>query len=233
MKKLIFIVPLILLAACGKKGSSTTPDEPVIPSPSKPVLVTPAQNQVCTQGTVLSNSQSTVTFKWDAAANTDSYELSLKNLLTGTTLTQIVTQPQTDVTLSRNTPYSWSVTAKSGKTSALGQSETWRFYNAGPGATNYAPFPAEVVSPLLGQAVNAVNSKITLTWKGTDTDNDILYYDVYLSSTAEPALLQSKVEAMSLANVNVTANTTFYWKIITYDAQGNSSDSGIYSFKVN
>ncbi|WP_345951957.1 hypothetical protein ABDD95_11075 [Mucilaginibacter sp. PAMB04274] len=233
MKRLLYIVPLILLAACGKRESSTTPSEIIIPPPSKPVLVTPAQNQVCTQGTVISASQSTVNFKWDAAANADSYELTLKNLLTGVVITQTTLLPQTDVILSRNTPFSWSVTAKSAKASLIAQSDIWKFYNAGSGTTNYAPFPAEIISPALGQTVNAVNSKISLTWKGTDADNDISYYDVYLSTTAVPALLQSGVAPMSLTNVNVTANSTYYWKIITYDAQGNSSDSGVYSFKVN
>jgi hypothetical protein len=36
-----------------------------------------------------------------------------------------------------------------------------------------------------------------------------------------------------LNNVSVTSKNTYYWKIVTKDSQGNSSDSDIFVFKVN
>jgi hypothetical protein len=31
----------------------------------------------------------------------------------------------------------------------------------------------------------------------------------------------------------VVANTTYYWKVITRDTKGNTSDSGVFEFKTN
>jgi hypothetical protein len=202
-------------------------------APEKSTLVFPAQNQVCTQGAVVSATQSTITFKWNSAANAESYDLNLTNLFTGSTSTQTSNQAQMDITLARNTPYSWSIVSKSSKNTTTAQSDTWKFYNAGPGVVNYAPFPAEAVSPILGQTVTATGGKITLSWTGSDADNDIVSYDVYFGTTTTPALYQANVTAMSVANVTVTSGNTYYWKIITRDAQGNTSDAGIFSFKVN
>jgi hypothetical protein len=98
---------------------------------------------------------------------------------------------------------------------------------------SHAPFPAEILSPAIGVNVNSINGKITIDWNGADVENDISSYDVYLGTTATPVLLSSNVTASILNDVNVTANTTYYWKIITKDSKGNTSDSGVYQFKVN
>jgi fibronectin type 3 domain-containing protein len=82
----------------------------------------------------------------------------------------------------------------------------------------------------MGQTIEAVNGKITLSWNGSDVDNDIVTYDVYLSDSASPALLQSNVSENALKDVSVSAGKTYYWKIITRDSKGNTSDSGIYLF---
>jgi hypothetical protein len=55
----------------------------------------------------------------------------------------------------------------------VGTSETWKFYNSGSGTIAYAPFPAEVVSPLMGQNVTASINKIALEWIGSDANNNI------------------------------------------------------------
>jgi hypothetical protein len=223
MKKLLFLLVITCIFACHK-------DDPK--SPEKAVLTFPAQNALCTSGSVLSATQSSIVFTWNAAANTDSYELDIKNLLTNTTTTQNVTTNQATVTLLRNTPYSWFVISKSNSVAVTVQSDSWKFYNSGLGIVSYSPFPATITSPTFGQSVTATAGTVNLTWTGSDVDNDIATYDVYFGTTTTPAF-KSNVTTAFLNSVSVTSGTTYYWKVITKDTQGNTSDSGIYQFTVN
>jgi hypothetical protein len=226
MKKAIFtLLSIVILTACGGHKGNTP-----APSPGKPTLLAPAQNEVCTQGVVISPAQSTVILKWTAAANTTNYEVNIKNLEDGITLTQTTVNTQFDATLKRNTPYSWSVTSKAANNNTSTSSDIWKFYNSGPAVVNYAPFPAEILAPAMKQTITISNGKITLSWNGSDVDNDIVNYDVYLGDSSSPALLQGKVLENTIKDVPVSVGKTYYWKVVTRDSKGNTSDSGIYQF---
>lgn len=220
------IVSIVLfLAACEEKRFE--------PSPDKALLTFPQENSACTTGTIISDQESSITFTWNVAANSDSYELHLKNLLTNTSVSKLATANQLQVTLARNTPYSWYVISKSDKTANTAQSNTWKFYNSGAAIVSHAPFPAEVVSPVSDQNITATAGKVNLSWTGSDVDNDIAGYDVYMGTTITPTLLQSDIQTMSLNNISVVPGTNYYWKVITKDKQGNTSISALYPFKVN
>ena len=227
-KVLVFISLLFVLGACKKDKSS-----PAAPDPAKAVLVAPAKNEACTQVQVISDTESKVTLKWNNADNTDTYEVFVKNLLTSSTTNHTTTNTTLDVNLQRNTPYSWYVVSKSNKVSATAQSEVWKFFNPGSGLTSFAPYPAEIVSPVLAQSVTASNGKVNLSWTGSDPDNDIAGYDIYFGTSATNPGLLSSITASVLNDVTVTSNTTYYWKVVTKDSKGNTSDSGIFHFKVN
>lgn len=241
MKRKILIIPAILiLIGCGKGGSDNPSPTPppnggttTTPVPLSASLIFPDSNAVCTTGTIISATQSSITFTWNASSNTDSYSLTLKNLLTATSVTQNSTTAQLTLTLIRNTPYSWFVTSKSTKTSTTALSNVWKFYNSGPGAVTYSPFPADITSPTFGQSITATAGAINLTWKGSSPDNNITGYDIYLGTSATPPLLKSNVTDSFLNGVTVTGNTLYYWQVVTKDANGNSSDSGVYQFMVN
>jgi len=226
MRKSILLITIILcLAAC--KSNDT-----VVPIPGKAALVFPAQNALCTTGTAVSNTQSTISLSWNSSSNTDSYEVNIKNLLTGTTTTQSTTNTTLDISLLRNTPYSWSVTSKSSSSASTTQSDVWKFYNAGLGVTYYAPFPAVLVSPKYGQNLTATTT-VDLTWTGSSVDNNITGYDLYFGTSSTPPLFKSDVNTTSVNNVAVTSGTTYFWKIVTKDSQGNNSTSDTYNFTLN
>ncbi len=230
MRNLITIILLCTLSWSCKKNPSPEPPK----NPAKAVLTFPAQNEACTTGTIISATQSSVEFKWNKSENTDSYELVLKNLESGTSTTNPAgANNQLVLTINRNTPYSWYIISKLAASTTPAQSETWKFYNAGPATSSYAPFPADALTPVMGANVTATAGKISLSWTGSDADNDIATYDVYLGTSNTPAILSSNVTASPLANVTVSANTTYFWKVITKDSKGNTSDSGVYQFKVN
>jgi hypothetical protein len=226
-KRLLVISMAFILIGCGGKKNNPTP-----PGPSKATLSSPAQNAVCTNGTVLTDSTSSISFKWSTPANTDSYELYIKNLLTGVMTTQSTNATQLSVILSRNTPYSWYVISKSSQSNTTAQTDAWKFYNAGKGAVTYAPFPAEITSPTYGQNVTPTAGKLTVTWIGSSVNpGTIVNYDVYLGTAKTPPLLKGAVTNSSLI-VDVTPVTAYYWKVITRDFAGNTSDSGVFQFKV-
>lgn len=231
MRYLLFLIPLLISTSSCKKKPAPVPDPPI--APAKAVLISPAQNEACNNGTVISATQSSVQLKWAKSDNTDSYDVVVKNLETGASTTASAgANLQLDIALIRNTPYSWYVVSKSSASNSTAQSDVWKFYNAGPATAFYPPYPADAMSPAMGTNVTAVAGKITLSWTGSDADNDIASYDVYLGTTNSPSLL-SNVTASPLTNVTVSAGTTYYWKVVTRDARGNTSDSGIYQFRVN
>jgi hypothetical protein len=217
----------VLITSCGGKHN-----DPVVNNPTASLLIFPDKDAACIVGTNVSATQSTVSFKWQSAATADSYDITIKDLVSGNTVTKSSAGAQLDVALALNTPYSWFVTSKVNGNNNTVKSDTWRFYNSGPGVSTYAPFPAEIVSPTIEQKINAVSGNVTLSWSGKDIDNDIVDYDVYLGTSVIPALLKANVNDSKLA-VPVTSKKTYYWKIITRDSKNNTSDSGVFQFSVN
>ena len=201
--------------------------------PTKAVLSLPANNEACTTGSPISATLSSIVFKWTASQNAESYTVTIKNLETGVTTTQTTTASELPVTLARNAPYSWFVTAKTSKIATEAVSDTWKFYNVGEAASAFAPFPADMVFPKMAQRITPTAGKINLDWTGSDVDNDILNYDIYLGTSTTPALLKAGQVDSALPDVAVNAGTTYYWKVITKDSKGNTSDSGIYVFYTN
>jgi hypothetical protein len=229
MRRIVFIlIVLTVISSCGGKKQAP------VPAPLAAILSAPLNNEACITGVVLSDTESKIKLVWTAAANTESFEVTITNLLTKAEQTQSATSTSAEITLKRNTPYSWFVTSKSSKTAATAKSSVWKFYNPGLGASSFLPYPAEIVSPTLGQILTPINGKISLQWKGSDADNDIINYDIYLgNNSTNPTLIKSQHTTSTLADVAVNSNTTYYWKVITRDAKGNTSDSGAFEFRTN
>ncbi|MEE1945941.1 hypothetical protein VRU48_12540 [Pedobacter sp. KR3-3] len=228
MKYLYLLTITLLLASCGKSNNKS---EPAFP-PEVAVLLSPLNNEACLSGTNVTATSSTITFSWKPSKYADSYMVSIKNLLTNATTTHVATSTTLQVSLTNNTPYSWSVTSKSSRNPEIQISETWKFHNAGPGIVNYAPFPAEVIFPLPNSTVTATNGKIEFKWKGADADNDVLQYDIYTSSMAGTVFLL-KAGHNSTSLISEEPSGKRYWKIVTRDSHGNTSDTGIMEFTVS
>lgn len=224
MKKHLLLFLLCLAVISCKK---------TVKSPTKATLSLPANNEACISGTITSPTLSSILFKWTASQNAESYELTIKNLESGVISTQTTSSTELAVTLTRNMPYSWFVTAKSSKIATTAVSDTWKFYNAGEAASAFAPFPADLTFPKMAQRVTPTAGKLNLTWTGSDADNDILNYDIYLGTTTTPTLIKTAQIGLTLPDVAVNAGTTYYWKVITRDSKGNTSDSGVFVFYTN
>ncbi len=220
----IICISAFFLFGCKKKNNPLPPEGSV--------LVFPEKSSECTTGVALSSSTSEVEFRWQAANNTDRYELRATNLSANTTQRITTTATAAKLPLQKGVPYSWNVTSISDAVLESVASETWLFYNSGS-QTTYAPFPAEIIAPEIGSSVvKDDNNEVALQWSGADVDNDIVGYEIYFSTQNPPeTLLLSPSAAVSTTNVAVEASTIYYWSVVTIDGEGNKSNSAVFDFR--
>lgn len=225
MRIFSIILISILVFGCKKKDSPSPPESAR--------LAFPDTNSECTTGQSINTTTSRVAFRWLASENTETYELRVTNLNTSVTQTISTKVLTATLPIEKGAPFSWLVRSRNSKVSEVASSQTWRFYNAGF-QTTYAPFPTEIIEPKLAESVfKDINNEVTLKWSGADVDNDIVGYELYFSIETPPnTLIASPSPEDTDEKVSVSSNTVYYWKVLTKDSKGNTSDSGIFEFKV-
>jgi len=235
MKSVIKIIALFLvvgLVSCGGSSEDETPVVVNIKIPGKATLASPVNGATCEPGANTTPTQSSVVFSWNAGNDTESYDLKVINLNTQETIIQTgITSTSATVTLNRGIPYSWTLTSKNkGATTTV--SDTWKFYLAGVGVTNYAPFPAAAVSPLSGTIVTPTNGKVTLSWETSDVEASPLTYTLFFDTVdgKQTPIDANKNLTSKTKEVVVNPNTVYYWRVITSDGF-NTSTSIVYTFK--
>jgi hypothetical protein len=229
----LILLSLIVLS-CG--GSGNEPIAPEIKAPDAVTLNLPSNNTICEDGTNVTTTTSDVVFTWIVANNTDSYELSITNLVTNIVATKTIAHPTatTTVSLTRGMPYKWQITSKSTKTFKTGVSSSNKFYLAGAGITSYAPVPATISAPIFGSVATPTNGKVTLIWTGSDPDSSVLTYEVFIDT--DEAKVRNYTTSISTSTNSyshtVESNKTYFWCVKTSDGR-NISYSLIYNFKTN
>lgn len=239
-KKHLYIVLITMLVyACSSSGGdgpdpnpNPNPNSDPVAAPSAATLVFPEDDSECTEGDILSEGTSRVDFMWNASQNTDSYEVSLKDLNTGVTSTFTSSTNNKLINLVRGNPYEWFVISRRNGTNATASSPAWQFFNAGPGVENYAPFPAEAINPARGINLAASTSTVTLEWMATDLDDDIVSYEVFFGTETTPTTSLVATNDNFVNDVAVSSGNTYYWRVITIDEQGNNSISSIFDFRI-
>lgn len=227
MKKLLVsFLALSLFLGCG--GDDGPP-----PTPEEAILVFPLQNSECTTGQSINEILSQVTFEWQPAANTDLYTLSVVNLNTNVPQNIMTQSTSASLSIEKGTPYSWSVTSTNEESNQTVTSESWLFYNAGA-QTTYAPFPAQLIAPRSGITVQMDEmGEVSLQWVGADVEEDIVSFQVFFSEQNPPQnLLTTTDENTMQSSVSVVSGAIYYWRVVTTDAEGNTSDSGTFDFRV-
>ncbi|WP_373518067.1 hypothetical protein [Pricia sp.] len=215
---------MMLLSGCKKD-----PPNP----PGRAVLTEPAKNSECTPVQSSSGNNSLVRFRWRPGDYSESYEIVVKNLSKGDVIDRVPEGTMITIPLEKGTPYSWYVISKNTQTNESAISETWLFYNPGS-QTDHVPFPAEIIAPVPGATVfKDMNNEIILQWTATDIDNDIESYTIYLSTENPPnVLIGSPSFNETSQKVGVISDRVYYWRVVTTDALGNTSDTGVLDFKV-
>tara|TARA_B100001175_G_scaffold50946_1_gene40148 strand:- start:81 stop:803 length:723 start_codon:yes stop_codon:yes gene_type:complete len=238
MKKLAYLFFVLILVSCGgsEEGGGDGGVDPPPPQPPGSVSLTaPASGKVCETGSSTSDTKSNVDFSWQASTNTNSYDLQVTNLNTSTAINKTgLTSTNATVELDKGQPYMWKVISKNTSTTQTGTSSSWKFYLAGQGIKNYAPFPADLKAPTSGSTISrSSEGKITFTWEGSDPDQgDELKYTLYVDKTDGKQSPSSDLINISAktADVALDAASLYYWRVKTSDGT-NSSFSTVYSFR--
>jgi hypothetical protein len=233
MKKLIAFMTCMILFACQKESTEVPSTQTPILIPEAAVLSFPKDKELCLSASKLNETYSDVSFEWQVAKNTNSYDVTVTNLNTNQSQTKYTTANKIDITLEAGVPYSWFVVSKSNSSNEKTNSTVWKFYLSGNGSANLAPYPADGLVPKSGASVGLVDGKATLSWVGQDPDSKTLSYEIFVDT--DPA----KVKNHEVTAIKTTTNTTsislksgqiYYWQIKTND--GNlSSFTQVFSFR--
>lgn len=190
-------------------------------------LVYPENNSESNNGLLISDSQNELIFLWMDENNNTPYTVHITN--NNTFQNQILESNETQlpIVLEIGSAYTWYVTNSSGSVS-----QSWSFANNSSSIESSKPLPAEAISPVSGASISRTSTSVNLIWKGEDSDEDIVGYDLYFGKTTNPTLLEELIKGTRYDDIPVEAGETYYWKIITRDSVGNESTSAIFSFTV-
>lgn len=218
MKTILKIfISVFILSSCGGGKDNPPEPEPEAKELGAFNLVFPDNNLICTEGIDVGTEEVSIGFLWSESANATSYDIQITNQETSEIINQSSTAPEKTVTLKKNTQYSWEITAKLNEVTKT--STVWNFYTEGIAVENYAPFPAEI------SFTDNSNGTVNISWVGSDLDDDIQSFDVYLGTEPEPNIYLTDTELVEIVNYEITTNIVYYIKIVTKDAAGNSSTS--------
>lgn len=216
---------LILLFSCSRD------EGPKVPQSVR--LVFPENNSECITGIPVSDNSSEVEFRWQPADNAANYELAVRRIGLSIVERLVTANTSARLVLDRGAPYTWSVTARNDSGTEGDPSPTWQFYNAGS-SSSYPPFPASIAAPLPGTSLlpDALG-QVELQWSGADADLDLEAYEVYFGTDAAGLdRIGTTVSGQESFTVDVSSGTVYFWEILSRDREGNSSRSGVYSFRV-
>tara|TARA_R110000751_G_scaffold77946_1_gene157127 strand:+ start:34245 stop:34919 length:675 start_codon:yes stop_codon:yes gene_type:complete len=223
VKKNGFLVILLIIQSCGVDSDvlEYAKDEINI------TLIFPEDNSECTEGIIVSDTQSELIFEWSDEIDNSPYTVHLTNV--ESSQTELIASDDTDVgiTLDRGVAYSWFVTGKINSSS-----ENWNFYNEGPGLKSSIPYPAIAISPVSGASISQTSTSVNLIWKSEDSDDDIISYNLFFGESKDPQLYGTDVKESRFNDIPVEAGKTYYWKVVTKDSIANESTSEVFTFSV-
>ena len=230
MKKftLIIIPVFIVLLSVGCEK-----DADIALDPKNVTLIAPLQDQACEQGINTVGDRSRIFFEWDRAENAQSYDLIVTDLETGENFItyEDIYDTRKELELIHNRAYSWQVVAKNNSSANTSSSPVWNFYFVGEPEENYAPFPANIITPQFGSTVEGIS--LNLEWEVSDPDGDSLTYTIYLDQIdgkQNPSANLTDLETNSIS-ISVDSGATYYWRVKSSDGT-SSSFSQIYTFSV-
>ena len=229
-KLLSQVLILAAITACGSDNPAPEPEpQPLSEPPVAGTLVFPENLSECTEGDPVSDSQSSILFQWISGTNTDSFTLEVTDLSSNSRNSINTENTEALLTLSRGNQYSWRVISRNTGTSETATTPTWHFYNAGEALANFAPFPAELTTPVSGAV--KTTGPISLQWKGSDLDAESLSYTIFIDTNSVPAT-EAGTTTVENFTIALTSPGIYYWRIQSTDPSGNRSLSEISQFRV-
>ncbi len=242
-KKILFVIALMaVIFSCSKientailenlSGTDSSLTASRIPEATK--LLQPAAEKLYKDGEIKSDSTSEVFFKWQKAENAIAYKLVVQNLFNQKEWSEITSDTTLGATLKQSTPYRWYVVSQSEDSSKTKKSDVKWFYNSGEGVTNYAPLPADSLSPQMGKGFYPSKvKKVDFSWHGFDIDDKMLSYDFYFGTdSTDLKKIGNGLTESTYSDVEVEPDSIYYWKVVTSDQAGNTTATQIYHFNI-
>lgn len=229
MIRYLAVFVLVFLSSCEPENNET-PQPPTTPvantAPTVPSKVSPVNQSLCLS--------SPLNFSWNASTDVEnnpvSYQIEVaedeqfSNIVNTTT----TSNTQVNFSLDKGTMYFWRVKALDNTNAASQFSSIWSLYTEGEGVANHIPFPPELLGPAINEAITSAT--VILKWKGADIDGDELSYDLYFGNNEQPALLKENISE-GQAEVSLSANGTYYWKIIVKDSKGATATGQLWTLR--
>ena len=143
MKKTIVLltITLITLAACSKESGEERTTRGSNLATHSCSLIFSTNNEPCLETNSVNDTQSSITFRWNPGQNVTSYDLKVVNLSNNTNNTYNATSNEKSLTLEHDEPYSWKVISNGQSGSQPVESDTWKFYLAGPCPGQFCAIP--------------------------------------------------------------------------------------------
>ncbi|GAB1855534.1 hypothetical protein MHTCC0001_03680 [Flavobacteriaceae bacterium MHTCC 0001] len=234
-KYIVLSVLALATFACssgGDGGGTPDPKEENVAPNAVSSLTFPTNNLLCTSDNL--------EFSWAAATDPDSgdqisYILEIsKDAQFGTIdITENASDTFKSVTLEKGVIYYWRVKAKDNGGLESGYSPVFQFYTEDEAVVNHLPFPAQATSPANNTTLSNSSATTTLEWSASDVDNDPLTYDVYFDTVNPPATKVGDNITDTSINVNISAGTTYYWKVDVKDNNSGHSIGQVWTFSTN
>jgi outer membrane protein assembly factor BamB len=128
-------------------------------------------------------------------------------------------------TMSYNTKYYWKIVAWDNN-NISSEGSIWNFTIEGPNNS-----PNEPSNPNPEDEETDVEIDSELSWTGGDSDpGDTVTYDVYFGTTSNPPKVSSNQSDTNYDPGTMEINTTYYWKIISWDNHDASTEGALWSF---
>jgi len=128
-------------------------------------------------------------------------------------------------TMNYLTTYYWKIVAWDNNDAST-QGYIWDFTTMEE--TNNPPYAPSNPSPENGST--NVDITANLEWIGGDPDGDSVTYDVFFGATTPPPKVASNQSATIYDPGTLEYTTTYYWKIITWDSHGVSTEGSTWQF---
>lgn len=214
----------ILISGCSKEDPA--PDRVKNLPPETPVLLKPANNEICIPANLL--------FEWKTAADPEgddvSYQLEIstdQNLSSNLQVWQIGS-PTAEMSMETGVTYFWRVKAIDIRNNESSYSEIRKFFTEPNPEFNRIPHQPEQVSP--GNNSSVEGNKVLLKWTATDPDGDVLWYDVYFGTENPPQHIKED-HGNSSIELDIEPNKTYYWNITVKDEHGAKAIGEVWKFK--
>ncbi len=127
--------------------------------------------------------------------------------------------------LNNNAIYYWRITARDNRGGQT-QGTVWRFTTAQFG--NQPPSQPTNPGPSNGQVDVPLNASVS--WEGSDPENDPLTYDVYFGTSNPPSLIGNQSATSYDPPGDLAGGTTYYWQIVAKDNNSHQTQGPIWSF---